>query len=126
ATGCDGNRSKIMGELATQCFWMFPEVGYSFRNSGQGDVMHLSSLGFGIGYGGAPILGLYTPRFVVGKFGTNTAVAFRHGISGRFLATLLSVELSHQMVSAAGELTHELSLTVGINAGAPLFTGVIR
>ena len=49
----------------------------------------------------------------------STAVGFRHGISGHFLATLFSVNLEHQILSYGDTVRHDLLFTVGLNLTVP-------
>lgn len=101
--------------------WLFPEAGYSLRLNSDGASTHLGTLGLGAGYGVLAAMVVYTPRFVVGKTGDETTIGFRQGISGHLLLTLLSLELSHQVLSTANVISHELLFTVGLNPASLLF-----
>lgn len=95
--------------------WLLPEVGYSHLAE-QGGAAHLASLGVGAGYGrfGLAFL-LYSPRFVVGQVGSDAAIGFRHGLIGYLFLSILSLELSHQVLSTGGMRRHDLLLSVGFN-----------
>lgn len=104
------------GSLRTRCLWLVPEVGYSFRRSTLDNPVHLGSVGLGVGYGSVSRgIGVYTPRFVAGQLGGRPSLGFRHGLSGHFLSTFLSLELAHQVLSTEGVLSHEITLTFGLN-----------
>ena len=96
------------------------EVGDSLRYAPSVPSLHLGTLGLGFGYGDLSVAGHYAARLVVGKAnnGNELAIGFRHGPVGHSLLAILSGELSHQMLSIAGSLHHELCLTVGLNPAA--------
>lgn len=120
--------------------WILPELSYDHRRfdpiPGQVEPPnfdhregHLMSAGVGVGYGNLMFVnGLYHVRFVVGSVANgivdgqpaaSTAVGFRHGISGHFLATLFSVNLEHQILSYGDTVRHDLLFTVGLNLTVP-------
>ncbi len=101
--------------------WLLPEVGYSWRPAMDGQNANLGLFGLGIGYGCfSTAIVVYTPRFVAGTFGQDTSLGFRHGISVHILWSAFSLELSHQVMSASSQLSHEILLTLGINPLGPL------
>lgn len=76
----------------------------------------------GISYGRlAGPVGVHSPRLVVGEVDDATAVGLHQGISGYFLYSLGSVELSHQIITASRGWSHELARTLGSNPTALLF-----
>ncbi len=100
--------------------WLLPEVGYSWHGTADGHNTHLGLVGVGAGYGDFnSALVLYTPRFVAGTMAGATSIGFRHGISVHVLMTLLSLELSHQVLSTAGQVSQEVLLSLGLNVLGP-------
>lgn len=101
--------------------WLYPEVSYEYRDVSQ-QAGHTASAGVGIGWGNLIWGNLgYTPRIVAGVVGEDAAVGFRHGLYVRLFMTLLNLELSHQLLSAGGSLSHELQVTAGLNLGTLKF-----
>jgi hypothetical protein len=100
--------------------WLFPELGYSYRSSDpDAPGGHLGTLGIGVGYGQLLLATVgYVPRLVVGSLGGEATVGLRHGLQGRFLGFLFSVEIAHQMLRMGGGLLHEIQLSFGLNLGS--------
>jgi hypothetical protein len=109
--------------LFTPSLWLFPELSYDYRDALARDS-HTVSLGLGAGWGNLLwINGGYVARFTAGVAAGEAAVGMRHGLFARCFGMLLNLELSHQLLSAGGEVGHELQLTVGLNLGSlALFT----
>jgi hypothetical protein len=103
--------------------WLIPELGYDYRSiAGRGG--HLGSLGLGLGYGNLLFLtGSYSARFVAGLIENQTAFGLRHGLALHFIGMLFSLEVSHQLLYAAGYTSHELQLIVGLNLGSMVLLG---
>ena len=113
--------------LFANTLWLRPEFGYGlrYRSDAPQHTGHLATVGLGLGFGNLLFASVaYTPRLVVGVVGgldsREVALGLRHGISGSFLASLFYAELSHQVLTSAGQTTHELRFVVGMNAGVLL------
>ena len=119
--------------LFANTLWLRPEFGYGLRYSSDTPQLtgHLATAGLGLGFGNLLFASVaYTPRLVVGVVGglgsREVALGLRHGISGSFLASLFYAELSHQMLTCAGQTTHELRFVVGMNAGVLLLRRLLE
>jgi hypothetical protein len=86
-----------------------PLLGYGYKRD-RGPA-HLFVAGLGFGYGGVLAAVRYVPRLLVGS----GAVGLRHGIIIGGLLDMLAVEVSHDLISQQGVITHELRLMFGIN-----------
>lgn len=86
-----------------------PLLGYGYKRD-RGPT-HLFVAGLGFGYGGVLAAVRYVPRLLVGS----GAVGLRHGIIVGGLLDLLAIEVSHDLISQQGVITHELRLMFGIN-----------
>lgn len=86
-----------------------PLLGYGYKRD-RGPT-HLFVAGLGFGYGGVLAAIRYVPRLIVGS----GAVGLRHGIIVGGLLDLLAIEVSHDLISQQGVITHELRLMFGIN-----------
>jgi len=86
-----------------------PLLGYGYKRD-RGPT-HLFVAGLGFGYGGVLAAIRYVPRLLVGS----GAVGLRHGIIVGGLLDLLAIEVSHDLISQQGVITHELRLMFGIN-----------
>lgn len=102
----------------TPSLWLFPEVSFDYRDVAQRSS-YTASAGLGVGWGNLLwVNGGYAARVSGGVVGKDAAVGFRHGLFARFLGTLFNVELSHQLLSAGGVISHELQVTAGLNLGS--------
>jgi len=102
----------------TPSVWLYPEVSYDYRDVAQRGS-HTASAGLGVAWGNLLWAnGGYAARISAGVVGEDPAIGMRHGIFGRFLGTLFNLELSHQLLSAGGVITHELQITAGLNLGS--------
>ncbi len=89
------------------------EAGYAY----DGLRTHALAIAPMVGYG-APLAFLaYQPRLLVGGAGGATAIGMRNGLALHLLLALGSVEVSHQLVSCAGERTQSVQLTLSVNLG---------
>lgn len=86
-----------------------PLLGYGYKRD-RGPT-HLFVAGLGFGYGGVLAAVRYVPRLLVGS----GAVGLRHGIIVGGLLDVLAIEVSHDLISQQGVITHELRLMFGIN-----------
>lgn len=109
--------------LLVPALWVMPRLGYAYRS--QVDTLpdsHFLSVGLGVGYGQLlSARGLYLPRFLVGKVGSEVALGLRHGLAGSFLLGIFNVELAHQVEWSAGLVQHQVLISLGINVGPPLY-----
>jgi hypothetical protein len=107
--------------------WLIPEAGYNLSHNADAPDRHLGTLGVGLGYGSLSLaLVSYVPRFVAGKYGDETVLGFRHGLSAHFLLALLHAEISHQLLRTPGGLSHEILFGLGFNLVTPFSAFFIR
>ena len=113
ALGCAVNGITRPGPV------FFPELGYSLTFApvdGAPDLLtHLAKIGVGVGYGFAWATVSYGARLLVGAQGPEVAVGVRHGVTGRFLYNILSVEFTHQLLAVAGSMEQDVRATASVN-----------
>lgn len=101
-----------------------PELGYSLRRAPLGDE-HLFNIGLGLGYSYEGFITIaYMPYFIVGSGAyfsplpdRRVEYGLRHGLLVGVLYSLLTAELSHQVLlpSAGAPLAQDLRLLIGID-----------
>lgn len=98
---------------------IFPELGYSLTMApveGDSDTLtHLAKIGVSAGYGSAWATVSYGARLLLGARGPDVAVGVRHGVTGRFVYNILSVEIAHQLLAVGGGLEQDLRFTASVN-----------
>jgi len=113
ALGCAVNGMQSSGPV------FFPELGYSLTFApvdGAPDMLtHLAKLGISAGYGFAWATASYGARLLLGARGPDFAIGVRHGVTGRFVYNVLSVEVEHQLLAVGGLLEQDLRATASVN-----------
>ena len=79
--------------------------------------LHLGGLGLAGGYGSIWIAADYGARFVAGSSDGQLALGLRHGAALNALFHVLRLEVAHQLLAVAGQIRHELQLTLGLDVG---------
>jgi hypothetical protein len=104
----------------TPSIWLYPELSYDYRDVALRGS-HTLSAGLGVGWGNLLwVNGGYGARLSAGVNDGLPAVGMRHGFFARFLGTLFNLELTHQLLSAGGIISHELQFTAGLNLGSTM------
>lgn len=112
-------------------FFLAPELAYSFRRFALGDE-HAFNAGLGLGLQVNTLFSLaYIPAFVVGRrpvsrgdrLTDEAVVGLRHGLRLMFLSSILSLELSHQVVTVPSPAyaLHDLRLCLGLDIGMLIY-----
>ena len=113
ALGCAVNGLERRGPV------FFPELGYSLTfapvDEAPAMLTHLAKVGVSAGYGFAWATVSYGARLLIGARGPDVAAGMRHGVTGRFLYNILSVEVTHQFLAVAGSLEQDLRATASVN-----------
>ncbi len=120
---CVRNRS---GKADDPGLHLIPEIGYSGlvpgagsageSATGGGPTTHLITIGLGVGYGSRWASLSYAPRVLAGIDGRDLALGLRHGLVLRALYEMISVEVAHQVVGAAGTWRHDVVAMGSVNA----------
>jgi hypothetical protein len=115
------------GNPTKSTFRFMPELGYSYDHLG----IHLFSVSAGVGVGDAMFSFLYHPRFLLGSWGSDTAIGLRNSLVMHFFLDSYSLELGVQNVFAGGRSQGDFRVMFGMNPLAlmpwiPLFMGVGR
>lgn len=102
------------------------EMGYTFDSRAPGDL-HAFNVTTGIGYGSSAIGVTYQPRLLLGSDDESFTVGVRNGLMLHGAGDIFSIEASHRVLGLQGkhyDITHDLQVTLGLNATAVIFTAL--